>query len=453
MLRNIFVAIIILIGIRFSLSAPFYALLFYIWNAYFRPEQWLWTDWVSSLRISLLVGSFLLVAVVFAEGRLRFSRRLLVFFLFGVHCIVSMLMSAYLSDAWPFMQEFLKVLIISYLITTMVDDLWKFRLTLLVMAFSLGLEQAKQGWGNILLTPGMPNGNGSPFLGDNNGVAIGMLMLLPIFVALLQTSGKLWERHIHRVFAIGVAVRAIVTYSRGGFLSAAALAGYYLVLSPRRVRSAIGIAVICAVVVSIMPNEFWDRMNSINASEEERDESTQGRLHTWAVGLQMGQDNPIFGVGFHSYQYAYDRYDFLAGAYGTGRAAHSTWIGVLGDLGFVGLALWIAMLFQSLYLSFRLRRTPKSVQRGAEIRIYATALQASILSFAFGSTFLHMQYNEMVWHFLALTIALEGIANRAAADSPPTVEERPAFIASPHAAMVATAPRAAARVSAALPRR
>ena len=211
-MRNIFVAIIVLVGIRYTFQAPIYALLFYIWNAYFRPEQWLWSDWISSLNLSFIVGIYLLVAVLFSPAvRLRFSRRNVVFLLFGLHCIVSMLLSDYTEAAWPFMQEFLKVLIISYLITTLVDDLWKFRLTLLVLALSLGLEQAKQGWGNVIFNPGSTNNNPIPFLGDNNGVAIGMLMLVPLFMALLQTAGKHWERHVHRMSAIGVAIRAIVT--------------------------------------------------------------------------------------------------------------------------------------------------------------------------------------------------------------------------------------------------
>jgi len=279
-----------------------------------------------------------------------------------------------------------------------------------------------------------------------------MLMLLPVFVALLQTSGIWWERHLHRLCAIGVAVRAIVTYSRGGFLSAAALGGYYLVLSPKRVRSAIGIAVICLIVVPMMPDQFWDRMNTINASDDQRDESSLARLHTWRVGRIMGADNPIFGAGFHSFEYAFDRYDFLDGEYGTARAAHSTWFGVFGELGFVGLGLFVVMLLQTLYVSQRLRRTRMDLPRSPEIRIYATALQAAMVSMIVGGTFLHLHYSEMLWHYFALTIALEGIADRTAAEALTTPIQRTAALASrPYSAAVLPPPaRPAARVAGAL---
>ena len=179
----------------------------------------------------------------------------------------------------------------------------------------------------------------------------------------------------------------------------------------------------------MMPDTFWDRMNTINASDEERDDSVLARFHTWRVGLAMGQDHPILGVGFHSYEFAYDRYDFLEGEFGYGRASHSTWFGTLGDLGFVGLGLFVIMLLQTFHVSQRLRRTPKELPHSAEIRTYATALQASMVPVVVGGTFLHLQYIEMLWHFFALTIALESIAVRTAADSQDLAIPNPVTIA------------------------
>ena len=107
MLRNIFVAGIVIAGVVLAIQSPFYALLFYLWDAYFRPEQWLWTDWISSLQISFIIGSYVLLSLLLGPVRLHFGRRHVLLLLFAVHCIVSMLLSDYLHDTWPFMQEFL----------------------------------------------------------------------------------------------------------------------------------------------------------------------------------------------------------------------------------------------------------------------------------------------------------------------------------------------------------
>jgi hypothetical protein len=60
------------------------------------------------------------------------------------------------------------------------DDVKKFRLVLLTISVSLGFEATKQGWAELLIRPGAPNMNTLPLLGDNNGVAVGILMLVPL---------------------------------------------------------------------------------------------------------------------------------------------------------------------------------------------------------------------------------------------------------------------------------
>ena len=68
MLRTIFVIAIIIVGIAYAIQSPFYALLFYLWLAYFRPERWIWTDFLSQLNLSLIVGAMLDFAPVASLG-------------------------------------------------------------------------------------------------------------------------------------------------------------------------------------------------------------------------------------------------------------------------------------------------------------------------------------------------------------------------------------------------
>jgi hypothetical protein len=44
---------------------------------------------------------------------------------------------------------------------------------------------------------------------------------------------------------------------------------------------------------------------------------------------------------------------------------------------------------------------------------YAIAVQAGFAACMVGGTFLSFQYNEMLWHFVGLSMALRGIAMRA----------------------------------------
>jgi probable O-glycosylation ligase (exosortase A-associated) len=416
MLRSLFVGAIILLGVSFSLRGPFYALLFYLWIAYFRPESWMWYDWVSRLNLSYTVGLYLVAASVLWGARFHLRYRSWLIILFAAFCIISTQLSPYKAFGWPYLQEFLKVFLVSYLITVLVDDAKKLRLTVMVMSLSLGLEAAKQGWAQFILNPGAQNNNTIPFLGDNNGVAIGMLMLVPLFNALSQTAPHQRERWVHRVFSMGVFIRGLTTYSRGAFLSAGTFAIFYALRSKHKIRTVFAIVIVSAIVLPVMPQEFWDRMKTVEANDEgQRDESAQGRLHFWAVGAEMARRNPILGVGFNNFKYAYNDYDFSNGAYGTERASHSTWFGTMGDLGYVGLGLFVVILLSSLWACYRVERIRSDHPEIRAIQPFALALQCSFVVMIVGGTFLHMQYAEMLWHYFALSMALQRIAAEATA--------------------------------------
>ena len=151
---------------------------------------------------------------------LRVSLGTILIWLFFFPAIVCTFTSENPLRSWQALDVFSRVIIITYVIVLLVTDRRRFRLILLVMSLSLGFDLAKQGWADLWRSPGRSNANPVAFLGDNNGVAMGLLMLFPIAGALAQTSGKLWERFMHRFLAVGIMLRAISTYSRGGFLGA-----------------------------------------------------------------------------------------------------------------------------------------------------------------------------------------------------------------------------------------
>ena len=78
-----------------------------------------------------------------------------------------------------FYTRIIKIIAITYILVIVTTDLERFRLVIAVMVLSLGLEQGKQGWFYLLTSPGGSNSNPVAFLGDNNGTAVGMLMLVP----------------------------------------------------------------------------------------------------------------------------------------------------------------------------------------------------------------------------------------------------------------------------------
>ncbi len=131
----------------------------------------------------------------------------------------------------------------------------------------------------------------------------------------------------------------------------------------------------------------------------------------------MAKRNPILGVGFNNFKYAYNDYDFSNGAFGTERASHSTWFGTMGDLGYVGLGLFVAILLSSLWTCYRIERMRSDHPEIRAIKPFALALQCAFVVMIVGGTFLHMQYVEMLWHYFALSMALQRISAEALASA------------------------------------
>jgi probable O-glycosylation ligase (exosortase A-associated) len=421
--RTVFVVLALATGWGLALQSTLYAACLYLWIAYFRPETWAWSDIFATLNLSYFAGAYLVIRTVMSGYRFTVDWRSALLVLFLLQSLLASWFGNYWDYSFGYWQDFAKTVVVSYLLTIIISSTKDLRLVLMVITFSLGFEATKQGWAGMILSPGSPNVNGVPFLGDNNLVAVGMAMLLPVIAALANTSTG-WLKRVFQVMNIGVLYRAISTYSRGGFLSLGAVGAMYFWRSPRKLRTVCAMAIALALVLPVLPTAFWDRMGTITAAEgEEQDDSAASRMYFWQVAVTMANDRPLVGVGHSAYPRNYNRYDETNGAYLTNRAVHSAWFGVLAETGYPGLLLFIAIIFTSLRACARVRKAAQSGATNPELAPYAIALESSLIAFVVGGSFVSFQYCEMLWHFFALTIALERVAVAEAVTVPAPAEQ------------------------------
>ena len=410
MLRTILIVTVILVGIVASFYGSLNALMFYLWIAYFRPETWVWNNFVSGLNLSLFVGIYLLISTFVTSIKLKFTSFAGLLSLAVVHSLISTIMSNYSSVSFPYWMEFLKIAVISYLITMLIRSEKDLKITLIVISLSLGLEGAKQGWYHLLLHPGSINTNTHPVFGDNNGVAVGMLMLAPILLVLYQTMERKIFKYGFLFIAIGVIYRALSTYSRGGFLAFIAMCFIFWLRSEYKIRIALFVVLILAILLPTLPQQFWDRMDTITVNEGEvREASSANRIYFWKIAVEMANDNPLFGVGHNAYMSAYNTYDHSNGLYGRSRAAHSSWFSLLAEWGFLGLILYLSVYFYSLFSCAQARKKIKNYSKSKFLKNCIQGIETSLITGGVGITFLSLQYLEMLWHFFALAVAINQI--------------------------------------------
>lgn len=423
-LRTVVVIAALTVGWAFALQGPLYAACLYLWIAYFRPESWAWSDLFATLNLSYIAGAYLVIRTILSGVPIRFDLRSALMVLFLLHALISTYFAFDSGYSFGFWQDFAKVVVVSVLLTNIIQTPADLRLILIVITVSLGFEAGKQGWAQLILNPGERNDNSVPFLGDNNLVAVGMAMLLPVIGALAATSSG-WQKRAFQFLSIGVLYRGLSTYSRGGFLSIGAVGALWFWRSPHKLRTFAAVALAAALILPVLPQPFWDRMRTIAAPADERDDSQQGRLHFWQVAVAMAGDRPLVGVGHAGYQRAYNAYDWTQGQFLTNRAVHSAWFGVLAELGYPGFIMFVALVVLSWRSCRRVRRAARRGDIPGPLGPYAVALEASLVAFVVGGSFVQFQYSEMLWHYFALTIALERVAIAEAAVNRARVAPQP----------------------------
>jgi O-antigen ligase len=134
--------------------------------------------------------------------------------------------------------------------------------------------------------------------------------------------------------------------------------------------------------------------------------------------MEMANDRPLVGVGHQAFQAAYSKYDTL-GEFGEKRAAHSSWFGVLADLGFPGLILFILLVANGFRTCIRAQRLAKRDPSLESLGKMAMAIEGALLVYCVGGSFVSDQYLEMHWHMLALSVVVDRLVRERA-----TVTER-----------------------------
>ena len=417
MLRALFVIGIICYGCAKSVKGPFYALLFYLWIAYFRPEFWLWSDFYSQLNLSLLVGITVVGSMIISPNeKLRYGLNPFLITLFVVQSSLSTLLSPHTDYALPYYFDFVKCAIMTLMIASLVKDERRLRLLFAVIVGTVCIEAVKQGWLQLILNPGAQNANDYIAFGDNNFVAVGMAMTLSMMVPLVRTASTRAERLFIQFCAVGVLYRGISTYSRGGFLGYGALGLQYLARSRRNLAGILSVTVVLAIIAPVLPDAFWARMSTINESRvnlddtSEADASISGRLHFWAVAWEMAKDNPLLGVGHNAYNASYMKYDFSNGRYPGARSVHNAWLGVMAELGFPGLFLFVALIGRTFWTNIRVQRLARKHPELSTLAHFAVGTEGALVAFAVGGSFVIFQYHEILWHLIGVSIAIDAMA-------------------------------------------
>jgi O-antigen ligase len=248
--------------------------------------------------------------------------------------------------------------------------------------------------------------------GDPNYLAAGIVPALALIAGLLRRGQPL------RNVALGGSALILVfslaaTQSRGGLLAAAiAMVAALVLFRGRRPYIVIGVLTMVAAAA------IWFSMNPEGLERiTQSDKGGTGRTELWSIGLRMAQDHPVAGVGIENFvrhSRAYVRrpgsLEFVAFTEQP-YVPHNVYIGLLAELGLVGLGLYLALLAACIAAAIRAAR---GFERLGD-RYAAALAQASavaIIGSAVASVFISNPTDGRTWILLGLGPALLAMARR-----------------------------------------
>lgn len=242
------------------------------------------------------------------------------------------------------------------------------------------------------------------YITDNNALALALVMTLPIVWYLRLHAPRKWLRWSMTGVAVLTIISAAGSYSRGALLAGGAMLFSLWLKSQHKMRTGVGLLLLVPLIFLVMPDQWFNRMSSIQNYQE--DSSALGRINAWHFAVNVATSR-FMGGGFDTftrdlfYTYAPEPLNY--------HVAHSIYFQVLGEHGFVGLALFLILMLCAWRSGSRIIKVCKGDSEMKWAADLAAMTQVSIVGYAVGGAFLSLAYYDLYYNLIAVLVLLEKV--------------------------------------------
>jgi putative inorganic carbon (HCO3(-)) transporter len=303
---------------------------------------------------------------------------------------------------WDRVSKTFYMVLITMMLINNTKDL---KLFVWVVALSLGLFGLKGGL--FTLASGghfRVYGPDGSYIAENNSMALALVTTLPLIWYLRSESkSKLLTLALTGI-TVMTAVSVVGSYSRGALIGGAFMLFFLWTHSNKKFQTAAILLAVVALIVTVMPAAWFDRMDTIESYKE--DGSAMGRVNAWRFAYNIATTFPL-GGGYNVFtprmflQYAPNPFDY--------HVAHSIWFQVMGDHGFVGLIMFIALMIFTWRTGTRVRKYCRTQPDLKWAENLARMCQVCIIGYAISGSFLSLAYFDLYYDIIVILVCMEKI--------------------------------------------
>jgi len=411
-MRSLLVLLIIFSFVPAILAKPHVGVLLWSWISYMNPHRLTWGA-ASNFPVADVVAGGTILALVFSREKKAFlGHPLLVLLLvYAIWVTITTLFAVAPEYAWGKWERTEKILLFAFITAALITSRSRLTALIWVTVLSLGYFGLKGGAFTIL-GGGKAHVFGPPgsFIADNNALALALIMTLPL-MRFLHLQEK--RKYLKWALAGSIVLTLFAVFgsqSRGAFLALAAMLTFMALKSRRRGFAILTLIVALGIGVAFMPETWKERMTSI--TQYENDPSAVGRIVMWKFAIDLAADHPIVGGGFLSFYDEGLRQKYLPPET-RGRNVHSIYFEALGEHGYVGLLLFLAIGFGTYFTASRIVRETRRRPELHWARDLASMLQVSLVGYAAGGAFLNLGTFDLYYQLVVLVVITRLLVKRA----------------------------------------
>ncbi|MEW7849601.1 putative O-glycosylation ligase, exosortase A system-associated [Massilia aurea] len=361
----------------------------------------------QNFPFALYLGVVTLAAVLISreQKKLPMTPPVLVMLLFFTWYTVTTVFAQVPVGAWIDWERYAKTMLMVFITIMTVRTVSDAKVLALVVALSLGFWGAKSGVFVIFSGGGEGlRGPMSSFISDNNTLALAMVTITPLTVYVATRARTKWVKRAAMAMTALTMLAAIGSYSRGALLGTFAMGFFLWLKSTHKLKTGLAFALIVPIVFVMMPPEWTGRMHTIQTYDE--DASATGRINSWHFAINVANEF-VLGGGpnvftphmFMLYAPEPERY----------YDAHSIYFQVLGEQGYIGLAIFLLMFVVTWRAGGRLIRHCRGKEDLAWVVTLARMCQVSMIGYLTAGAFLTMAYYDLIYYIIAILICLEKV--------------------------------------------